>query len=91
MTKAFGMEAPSNLKLLYGGGLVVGEAYDPFNSNPKGSGGGVGGGGAFNPFGFVPAGLIRTLEMEERFLPSRTVITLISFKYTQWRGGGLKY
>lgn len=34
VTKAFGMEAPSNLKLLYGGGLVVGEAYDPFNSNP---------------------------------------------------------
>lgn len=42
VTKAFGMEAPSNLKLLDGGGLAVGEAYDPFNSNPQGS---VGGGG----------------------------------------------
>lgn len=34
--------------------------------------------GGFNPFGFVPAGLARILET------SRTVIMLISFKYTQF-------
>lgn len=34
MTNAFNMEAPCNLKLLFSIGLVVGEAYDPFNSNP---------------------------------------------------------
>lgn len=56
-TKAFGMEAPSNVKLLFGGGLVVGEAYDPFNSNPRRQCGG--GGGVVNPFGFVPAALAR--------------------------------
>lgn len=36
VTKAFDMEAPCNLKLLFGGGFVVGEAYDPSNSNPWG-------------------------------------------------------
>lgn len=34
MTNAFNMEAQSNLKLLFSGGFVVGETYDPFNSNP---------------------------------------------------------
>lgn len=49
VTKAFHIGAPCNLKLLFGGGFVVGEAYDPFNSDP-------GGGGAFfNPFVFIPA------------------------------------
>lgn len=36
VTKAFDMEAPCNLKLLFSGGFWVGEAYDPFNSNPWG-------------------------------------------------------
>lgn len=71
MTKAFDMEAPCNLKLLSSGGFVVGEAYDPFNSNPCVC---VGGGGVlFNPFVSV-----QTLESVESFLLSRTEMILTS-------------
>lgn len=62
------MEALSNLKLLVGGGLVVCEAYDPFNSKPPREQ------TLFNPFGFIPA---QILEAVETFLSSRTEIMLV--------------
>ena len=85
VTKAFHIGAPCNLKLLFGGGFVVGEAYDPFNSDPGGGGGGV-----FFLFLHFLTLLCsfrlsaQTLEMGESFLLTRTGKMLTLFLVTQW-------